>query len=232
MNNATQPFAAGSAGTRPGWSAGIRRWAALPVILAGAFMTTLDFFIVNVAIPSMQRELHADTAAIQLVVAGYGVALAAGQILLAVSVAAIGNDGPITWLIPALVVGGAGMGMVVAPLTSGVLAGVAPRHVGAASGLLNTAVQIGGALGVALIGVIFYGSLGSAGLPSAYSHAFIVGQFYLIAVALAVVGLVQLLPREESKISVRAESPGRDTIESSPDPTIEPVVTTARESAA
>jgi hypothetical protein len=31
------------------------RWGALLVILAGVFVTTLDFFIVNVAIPSTQR---------------------------------------------------------------------------------------------------------------------------------------------------------------------------------
>ncbi len=55
----------------------LRRWLALAVILAGTFMVVLDFFIVNVAIPSMQRELRADTAAIEWVVAGYGLAYAA-----------------------------------------------------------------------------------------------------------------------------------------------------------
>ena len=34
-----------------------RRWAALPVLLAGAFMVVLDFFIVNVALPSMAGDL-------------------------------------------------------------------------------------------------------------------------------------------------------------------------------
>jgi EmrB/QacA subfamily drug resistance transporter len=55
----------------------VRRWFALPVILAGTFMVTLDFFIVNVAIPSIQRDLSADTAAIEWLVAGYGLAYAA-----------------------------------------------------------------------------------------------------------------------------------------------------------
>ncbi|HWF52364.1 MAG TPA: hypothetical protein VG294_17115 [Solirubrobacteraceae bacterium] len=36
-----------------------RPWAPLAVLLAGTFMIVLDFFIVNVAIPSMQRDLHA-----------------------------------------------------------------------------------------------------------------------------------------------------------------------------
>src|SRR3954470_5144734 len=47
-------------------------WAALPVLMAGTFMVVLDFFIVNVALPAMQSDLHAGTAAIEWVVAGYG----------------------------------------------------------------------------------------------------------------------------------------------------------------
>jgi MFS family permease len=39
-----------------------RRWAALPVLLAGAFMVVLDFFIVNVALPSMAADLEAARA--------------------------------------------------------------------------------------------------------------------------------------------------------------------------
>jgi len=54
---------------------------ALAVILAGTFMVVLDFFIVNVAIPSIQESLHASVAAIQLIVGGYGLANAAGLIL-------------------------------------------------------------------------------------------------------------------------------------------------------
>ena len=59
----------------------LRHWLALPVLLAGTFMVTLDFFIVNVAIPSMQRELNADAATIEWIVAGYGVTYAAGLII-------------------------------------------------------------------------------------------------------------------------------------------------------
>ncbi|WP_433250590.1 MFS transporter [Streptosporangium sp. CA-135522] len=44
-------------------------------------MTTLDFFIVTVAIPATRRDLQAGTAAMQLVIAGYGLAYAAGLIL-------------------------------------------------------------------------------------------------------------------------------------------------------
>jgi EmrB/QacA subfamily drug resistance transporter len=44
------------------------------------FMVTLDFFIVNVAIPSVQTGLGASAAQIQAIVAGFGVAYAAGMI--------------------------------------------------------------------------------------------------------------------------------------------------------
>jgi EmrB/QacA subfamily drug resistance transporter len=42
--------------------------------MAGVFMIVLDFFIVNVALPSMQSGLHAGTSALEWVVAGYGLA--------------------------------------------------------------------------------------------------------------------------------------------------------------
>ena len=54
--------------------------AALPIILAGVFMPALDFFITNVAIPSMQQSLHAGPAAIQFFIAAYGLTYAAGMI--------------------------------------------------------------------------------------------------------------------------------------------------------
>src|ERR1700733_10802066 len=66
-NSSTLAIPAGAA-SRP---AEAGRWAALPVLLAGTFMVVLDFFIVNVALPSMQHDLHAGTGAIEWVVAGF-----------------------------------------------------------------------------------------------------------------------------------------------------------------
>jgi EmrB/QacA subfamily drug resistance transporter len=53
------------------------RWAPLPVLLAGAFIVVLDFFIVNVALPSMAADLGASESSLEWVVAGYGLAFAA-----------------------------------------------------------------------------------------------------------------------------------------------------------
>ncbi|MGH3547193.1 MAG: MFS transporter [Pseudonocardiaceae bacterium] len=48
----------------------------LGTVLIGAFLPMADFFIVNVALPTIQTTLHASAAALELVVAGYGLAYA------------------------------------------------------------------------------------------------------------------------------------------------------------
>ena len=51
-------------------------WAALTVLMFGTFMFVLDFFIVNVALPSIQQSLRAGESAIEWVVAGYAISTA------------------------------------------------------------------------------------------------------------------------------------------------------------
>jgi EmrB/QacA subfamily drug resistance transporter len=63
-------------------------------------------------------------------------------------------------LAPILLVTGIGMGSMMAPIFAVVLNDVDPQHAGAASGLLNAIQQIGGAVGVALVGVLFFGQIG------------------------------------------------------------------------
>jgi len=46
-------------------------------LLAGAFLPIMDFFITNVALPSIDASLHASAGELELVIAGYGVAYAA-----------------------------------------------------------------------------------------------------------------------------------------------------------
>ena len=58
-----------------------------------------------------------------------------------------------------LIAAGVGFGMVVAPMIDLVLTDVPVRDAGSASGLLNTTQQVGMALGVALVGVIFFAQL-------------------------------------------------------------------------
>jgi MFS family permease len=47
------------------------RWMPLPIVLAGTFMVVLDYFIVNVALPSIQSQLKANDGSLEWVVAGF-----------------------------------------------------------------------------------------------------------------------------------------------------------------
>lgn len=58
-----------------------KRWRALAVTLTAGFMSLLDVSIVNTALPSIQRDLHTGSGAIQWVVSGY--ALSFGLVLVA-----------------------------------------------------------------------------------------------------------------------------------------------------
>ena len=62
-------------------------------------------------------------------------------------------------LIPGLLIMGTGMGCVFGALFAAVLNGVDPKHAGSASGTLNAVQQVGGVVGVAIVGVIFFGQL-------------------------------------------------------------------------
>ncbi len=124
--------------------------------------------------------------------------MAAGLALMLLMVADIGGGGSIAWLTPALLLDGAGMGLVLAPLSSIVLAGLPPRHAGAAAGVLATMQQVANALGVALIGIIFYGALGATNPVSAYPHAFDASLIYLIALEVGVAALILFLPRQRA----------------------------------
>ena len=64
-------------------------------------------------------------------------------------------------LIPSFLISGLGLGTVIAPLLNIILAGVPGRDAGSASGVLTTFQQLGGAIGVAVVGVVFFGLLSS-----------------------------------------------------------------------
>lgn len=69
-------------------------------------------------------------------------------------------------LIPGLIVTGIGMGFVFGSLFGIVLNGVDPTNAGSASGTLNAVQQLGGAIGIALVGVVFFGQLSHASSSS------------------------------------------------------------------
>ena len=93
---------------------------------------------------------------------------------------------------PGLVAAGAGLALLVIPLVNVVLAAVPAEVAGGASGLFGTAQQLGGALGVALLGTVFFGYLdGGRTFEASLVHTapYAMGAFALCGV------LSLLLPR-------------------------------------
>jgi hypothetical protein len=68
---------------------------------------------------------------------------------------------------PVIFVFGLGMGLILPSLADVIIGHVAERNAGAASGILNTGLQVGNAIGVAVIGVILFSSLASHSFASA-----------------------------------------------------------------
>ncbi|MDR6890018.1 MULTISPECIES: MFS transporter [Variovorax] len=124
--------------------------------------------------------------------------LAAGHALQFVNIAGwTGHAHVVAWMVPLLLLQGAGLGMVMAPLVSTVLAGLPPQHAGVASGVLSMVQQASNALGVALIGILFYGRLGHAPDAAGYASAFGVALVYLMASALVVAVLHRRAARQQ-----------------------------------
>jgi EmrB/QacA subfamily drug resistance transporter len=99
-------------------------------------------------------------------------------------------------LIPGLALAGAGLGLLVVPLVNVVLSVVPIELAGAAGGIFSTAQQFGGALGVALIGNIFFAKTNNPahGLTTALTHT----TPWAAAPFLACAALCTLLPRTKA----------------------------------
>jgi EmrB/QacA subfamily drug resistance transporter len=118
-----------------------------------------------------------------------GLVLAAGHATLALIVHALGTGGDVLVLSPGLLLVGAGMGLVLTPLTTTVLSSLPAERAGAASGALSTMQNVGNALGVALIGVVFFDAV-----HTGYAHAFVLSACVLAGLALLLAVLTRLLP--------------------------------------
>ncbi|MFG2554086.1 MFS transporter [Streptomyces sp. NPDC048581] len=99
-----------------------------------------------------------------------------------------------------LVVMGVGMGLIVAPLTDAILSEVPREHAGSASGLISTVQQMGNALGLGLVSVVFFGVIddrlagGAEGARGAAAGAaFADGFQHALGWVAAVMGVIFLL---------------------------------------
>ncbi|MCW7944471.1 MFS transporter [Streptomyces hygroscopicus] len=92
-----------------------------------------------------------------------------------------------------LVVMGAGMGLIVAPLTDAVLSEVPREHSGSASGLISTVQQMGNALGLGLVSVVFFGEIGDRLTPAQTGPAFVRAFQHALGWVAAVMAVIFLL---------------------------------------
>jgi EmrB/QacA subfamily drug resistance transporter len=122
-----------------------------------------SFILAPIAIPLAQRLGR-------LVLVSGAVLMAAGIIGVDIGAGHLGTSTSPWALVPGLVIAGAGLALLVIPLVNVVLAAVPSHAAGGASGLFNTAQQLGGAIGVAIIGTIFFGQAASHPLKEAFTH--------------------------------------------------------------
>ncbi|NNC12199.1 MFS transporter [Planctomonas sp. JC2975] len=108
-------------------------------------------------------------------------------------VALTGAD--VAWVLVGLVFCGAAQGLSIPPSTGLVLGTADAADAGIVSGALSTMQQVGGALGVAVVGTVFFGMLGSAPGGSGVADAFASSLQPLAVVAALALVLTFLLPR-------------------------------------
>jgi EmrB/QacA subfamily drug resistance transporter len=122
-------------------------------------------------------------------------------------------------LLPGFLLTGLGIGFSFVPISIAALAGIRPAEAGLASGLFNTTLQIGGALGIAALSTVASSQTSSAlesgtALPNAlvdgFSAAFTVG---VGIAALGIIAALTLIRRDELEYVPEAE----------PEPALDPV---------
>jgi len=155
---------------------------------------SIGFVVASLAAPRLVARIGASAIAVGAVV----YALALGVLIAQVWVAK--GDLVVARLIPALILVGAAQGLIMTPLLNLVLGFVEDRQAGMASGIVATLQQVGAALGVAVVGILFGEALASGSDTSSHAHlyasAFVSGMAYnLVAAAIAAVLIFGLVPR-------------------------------------
>src|SRR3954467_763453 len=148
----------------------------------------LPMSLVNFAVALVIPRLRARFSDAVLLAGGTAVTLA-GMVWL--SRAGLGDAYLATVALPMVLVC-AGQGLAFAPLTSAGIAGVAPRDAGAASGLVNTAHQLGMALGLAVLSAVALRA--GAGLEGPAAAERVAAALTASSVLLAVALLLVLVP--------------------------------------
>jgi EmrB/QacA subfamily drug resistance transporter len=113
---------------------------------------------------------------------------------------------PAGWgLLPGLVALGIGDGLFMTPCLNFVVSHVHDNHVGMASGVLTTMQRVGGAFGVAVLGLLFFSArdralAGGAGRPEAYTEAFALAAMSVTLATALLLPLVRMMPHSVPRL--------------------------------
>jgi EmrB/QacA subfamily drug resistance transporter len=157
--------------------------------------TAIGFFITSLAAPRLIPLLGRQVLTVGYIIGAFGLAATATTVY-AAGARLHGFE-----LAPSLFITGLGNGLGLSPLVGTVIAGLAPREAGAGAGVVTTTLQVGNALGVAIIGLLFFALVGAAAPGAAYADAFAMTLPACAVLLLIAAVLVRRLPRTPFEVS-------------------------------
>jgi MFS family permease len=117
-------------------------------------------------------------------------------------------------VLPSMIVLGIGVGMAMNPVLMAAMSDVEPSEAGLASGVVNTAFMMGGALGLAVLASLAAWRTGNLGGPDdvsalngGYHLAFLVGAAFAVVATAVALALLRTRPMPDAA-HAEAEAPG------------------------
>jgi EmrB/QacA subfamily drug resistance transporter len=142
---------------------------------------------------------------------GAGMALVGAQLLY---LSRLGVHESYWALVPAMIAGGIGMPAVMTPATAAGLSGVPVDKAGVGSAVLNSSRQVGGSIGIALIGAIMVHEIGGSRAPEAFVHGLSVALEVAASIAFAgVLVAISLVRTHAHRESAEPSVEGRTPVE-------------------
>jgi EmrB/QacA subfamily drug resistance transporter len=157
--------------------------------------TAVGFFITSLAAPRLIPLLGRQVLTVGYIVGAFGL-LATATTVYSAGARLQGFE-----LAPSLFITGLGNGLGLSPLVGTVITGLEPEEAGIGAGVVTTTLQVGSALGIALIGLLFFALLGGAAPGAAYANAFAVTLPACAALLLLAALLVRRLPRTPYEVA-------------------------------